>query len=280
MKYIFSVTFFAAVLCANAQPQDLPTGVRLSPAVQPPSIVNSRFAELFRANNPAWQQRGDLYMTTVANGPENLRIVYFRPDGELVRTDSLLLDNGRPPHLDRFLDAYDKGKKRPMWLVRDSSGARYLAPFAGDTLWFDSAGRLLPRTNVESVLPEEETRMLQSAASELLLQGSLSELALVNSVSPEVVAEAKESLKKSHETFASLEATAASLGVALPVSLSGSQEKTCQSIGMRTGKAFENHYRRERSRSEKRFARSVRDAKDETNNPALKEWCEGVLVNQ
>ena len=274
MKRSPVLLFTLNIVMVYAQPQDLPNGVRLAPAVQPPAIVTARFAEYHQNAKAEWRQAGDRFAAAVDNGVNDRRVVYFAKDGALVRTDSLLADGG-PRLMRQFIERYDQGGSRPIWYVRDSSDRYYMAPGADDTLWFDRGGMLMPRNRSHALVTQEEALVLRDAAAALLMQGSLAELAMVNSASETVTEEANARLRRSHEAHSRLEQSAQGAGVRLPASLAPEQKRKIASLQSMQGRKFDRRYRCLAKREEKRYARQLKYAQARGASAPLKRWADG-----
>jgi hypothetical protein len=129
MRRLFLFLWPVTVL---AQPEDLPTGVKLTPAVSPPPIVLTRFSSEFPNQQGSWSQRGDYYAAsfTADNRPQ---VAEFDKTGKRIASYRKISAKEAPDELkSSWRDAPSE-----LWERKDTLRTLYFTIEGKDTVWYD-----------------------------------------------------------------------------------------------------------------------------------------------
>jgi hypothetical protein len=150
MKYCFLIFSFLQVL--SAQTNGVPTGVRLTPSPELPSIVNERFRRDFPNVRPDWQQAGDNFTATFLGDSTHLPVtVVYSGTGELLARRSRLQKGSYPQAIDQYYSSERQGEAFDIWREDNKDKAfLYFGVTRSDTLWFGVQGNYLQDMNRKS----------------------------------------------------------------------------------------------------------------------------------
>jgi hypothetical protein len=150
MKYC--ILFFSFIQLLSAQSNGVPTGVRLTPAPELPSIVNDRFRRDFPNVRPDWQEAGENYSASFLDDSTHLPgTAVYSSTGELLTRRSRLQKGSYPQPIDQYFSSERPGEAFDLW--REDNKDKSLLYFGisrSDTLWFGAQGNYLQEMNLKS----------------------------------------------------------------------------------------------------------------------------------
>ncbi len=125
-----------------------PTGVKLTPGVQPPSVVLSRFAAGYPNINPVWTLNEDIYSAEYRVEDTNMgRMVNYDREGNLLSIDNELHNDAYPASIGKYYIKKYPHEKYAIWLHEEAAGGKsYFAPRAEGRVWFDAGGKPVDNT--------------------------------------------------------------------------------------------------------------------------------------
>lgn len=125
-----------------------PTGVKLSPNVQPTTIVLNRFNAAYPNISPEWTYQGDVYNAQYRNPDNNLdRVVSYDAQGNIVAIENELTEKAYPEAIAQYYQRKHPGERFTVWSREDGLGNKMYYILRGEeSTWFSEEGRLIPNT--------------------------------------------------------------------------------------------------------------------------------------
>lgn len=155
MKRLFlALLGFGATLSVVAQTTTAqPTGVKLSPNVQPNTIVLNQFAAAYPNISPAWSLHENVYSAEYRNPDTNLgRVVSYDLQGSLVSIENELNSEGYPVAVGQYYAKKYPREKYEVWSWEDGMGNKMYYILRGEeSIWFSTEGKLIPNTKGNKV---------------------------------------------------------------------------------------------------------------------------------
>jgi predicted outer membrane protein len=268
-------------LTSAAQPADVPTGVKLTPAVSPPAIVASNFSGSYPNVNGSWQQSGDNYSVTFndLNSTARKRLIYSS-EGKLLSSEKELVSADVPRNIQGYYSMYYPKTKPAVWQYENElAGARYYGVNDNDTIKFDANGkfiRTLNRNGKLSLVNDEDVSIVRDIASLAIMDVTIAELAAVNSANPQMKLEASQRIEDRKKFFEKLKTLAEQKQIPLPTELDEEQQVSYNRLALKQQAKFDKDYRKLNCRQEKKMRNALRNAVKDATDPAVKEFAQST----
>lgn len=126
-----------------------PTGVQLTPNVQPPAIVLNNFSAAYPNVNPEWGLQDDIYSADYRDVTTNMgRVISYDKLGNITSIENELANDAYPQSIGNYFVKKYPGEKYKVWSYEDGMGNKMYYILRGEqSIWFSSEGKFIPNTN-------------------------------------------------------------------------------------------------------------------------------------
>lgn len=149
MKRLFILLSLGATLSLASQTTTAqPTGVKLTPNVQPNTIVLNKFSAAYPNISPAWALHETIYSAEYRSPDTNLgRVVSYDLQGNIVSIENELNSDAYPEGIGRYYTKKYPREKYTVWSWEDGMGDKMYYILRGEeSIWFSTEGKLIPNT--------------------------------------------------------------------------------------------------------------------------------------
>jgi hypothetical protein len=126
-----------------------PTGVQLTPNVQPPGLVLTNFNAAYANVSPKWMLQDEIYSAEYRDVNSNMgRVVSYDKLGNIVAIENELTNDAYPQPIGTYFVKKYPGEKYNTWSYEDGMGNKMYYILRGEqSIWFSSEGKFIPNTN-------------------------------------------------------------------------------------------------------------------------------------
>lgn len=150
MKKLFILLLAGIGLQASCQTTTAqPTGVKLSPNVQPTTIVLNKFSAAYPNVSPAWALQDEIYSAEYRDANTNMeRVVSYDKQGNVFSIENELHNDAYPASIATYFIKKYPGEKFTTWSYEDGMGNKMYYILRGEeSVWFSNEGKFIPNTN-------------------------------------------------------------------------------------------------------------------------------------
>lgn len=143
MKHIFilSLLFFTTLL--TAQPETQPAGIKLTMAVEPSSMILSKFAYDNPNTRAIWtKEDNNIYAAMYRDENTNLnKITRYDINGNVLSHANELKNNNYPLTISKYLAKKFPGEESSVWSYETEGKKTFYVTRGDDVLWFNALGK-------------------------------------------------------------------------------------------------------------------------------------------
>jgi len=126
-----------------AQPEVEPAGIKLTSAVEPSSMILSKFAYDYPNTRAIWTKEEDnIYAAMFRDQNTNLnKIIRYDINGNVLSRENELENNTYPVSISKFLAKKYPAETHSVWSYEMAGKKTYHITHGEDTFWFNSEGK-------------------------------------------------------------------------------------------------------------------------------------------
>lgn len=150
MKPLFITLLVVLVLNSNGQTTTAqPTGVKLTPNVQPSAIILNKFSAAYPNISPQWTLNESIYSAEYRDPNTNMgRVVSYDTQGNITSIENELANDAYPTSIGQYYVKKYPGERYSTWSWEDGMGNKMYYILRGEqAVWFSTEGKVIPNTN-------------------------------------------------------------------------------------------------------------------------------------
>ena len=153
MKHTLLLSLLLLTTLCFSQPDAEPTGVKLTPAVEPSSIILSKFSYDNPNIRPVWSREDDnVYAALYRDETTNLgKIIRYDMNGNVLSRQNEMENNTYPVAISKYYLKRYPGEKYAVWSYESNGNKTYYINREEETVWFNSTGKYAREVKKEVV---------------------------------------------------------------------------------------------------------------------------------